>query len=57
MAHKQELEIDGRKVPVSNLDKILFPADGVTKGEIIDYYVRVSRYLLPHLKVLIEDAR
>ncbi|MDE3077209.1 MAG: non-homologous end-joining DNA ligase, partial [Chloroflexota bacterium] len=41
------LEIEGRRVEVTNLDKVLFPEDGYTKRDIIDYYIRVSRYLLP----------
>src|SRR4051794_2594100 len=45
---KQELEIEGRKVPVTNVDKVLYPS-GFTKGQVIDYYIRVSDYLLPHL--------
>jgi bifunctional non-homologous end joining protein LigD len=44
----QVLEVGGRRVPVSNLDKVLYPS-GFTKGEVIDYYIRVSDYLLPHL--------
>lgn len=47
---RQELTIEGRKVPVSNLDKLLFPAAGYTKGHVIDYYIRAAPYLLPHLK-------
>ena len=43
------LEVDGREVSVSNLDKPMFPT-GFTKGQAIDYYVRISGYLLPHLK-------
>lgn len=43
-----ELSIDGRSVTVSNLDKVLYPS-GFTKGQVIDYYVRVSEYVLPHL--------
>jgi len=34
----------------SNLDKVLFPQSGITKGDLIDYYLRVSDYMLPHLK-------
>lgn len=41
-------EIDGRVLTLSNLDKPLFP-DGFTKGEVVDYYVRVAPALLPHL--------
>src|SRR5689334_20956418 len=44
----QQLEVDGRKVRVSNLDKPLYPS-GFLKGQAIDYYIRVSEYLLPHL--------
>jgi bifunctional non-homologous end joining protein LigD len=47
---KQHLTVDGRDVPVSNLDKILFPHGRVTKAQVIDYYLRISKYLLPHLK-------
>jgi bifunctional non-homologous end joining protein LigD len=46
---KQHVNIDGTEVALSNLDKVLFPAGAVTKGQVIDYYVNVSQYLLPHL--------
>jgi bifunctional non-homologous end joining protein LigD len=46
---KQEVEIEGRKITVSNLEKVLYPA-GFTKGQVIDYYIRVARFILPHLK-------
>ena len=41
--------IDGHELELSNLDKVLYPQTGFTKGEVIDYYVRVAPYLLPHL--------
>ncbi|HTD24125.1 MAG TPA: non-homologous end-joining DNA ligase [Terriglobales bacterium] len=44
------IEIQGRKLSVSNLDKVLYPADGFTKGELIDYYMRIAPVLLPHLR-------
>ncbi len=50
MSKKAELVIEGRKLPVSNLDKVLWPKTGFTKGQMIDYYIRVGPYLLPHLK-------
>jgi bifunctional non-homologous end joining protein LigD len=50
MASKATLDIDGKKVDVSNLDKVFYPKTGFTKGDIIDYYVRISAVLLPHLK-------
>jgi len=47
---KTELDIAGRKLLVSNLDKVLYPGTGFTKGQVIDYYVKISGVLLPHLK-------
>ena len=44
------VEVDGRELELSNLDKVLYPASGFTKGEVIDYYTRVSEVVLPHLK-------
>jgi bifunctional non-homologous end joining protein LigD len=50
MVKKQSLDVGGTKVDVTNLDKIFYPKAGFTKGDVIDYYVRVSSVLLPHLK-------
>ncbi len=50
MAREATLDIGGRKVPVSNLDKVLYPRAGFTKADLIDYYVAVGEFLLPHLK-------
>ncbi len=44
------VDIEGRRVQLSNLDKVLYPATGFTKGQIIDYYVRIAPMLLPHLE-------
>jgi len=44
------IEIQGRKLSVSNLDKVLYPANGFTKGQLIDYYMRIAPVLLPHLR-------
>ncbi len=49
MAEKVTVEIEGRKLALSNLDKVLYPEAGFTKGEVIDYYVNVGDALLPHL--------
>ncbi|WP_309229993.1 MULTISPECIES: non-homologous end-joining DNA ligase [unclassified Blastococcus] len=46
---KQRVEIDGRTLGVSNLDKVLFPEVGFTKAQVIDYYVRIAPVLLPHV--------
>ena len=46
----QNLEVEGRTIPVTNLEKVLYPKTEFTKGQVIDYYIRISKYLLPHLK-------
>ncbi|WP_299052179.1 non-homologous end-joining DNA ligase [uncultured Nocardioides sp.] len=43
------VEVDGRTLTISNLDKVLYPRTGTTKGEVLDYYARISPVLLPHL--------
>jgi bifunctional non-homologous end joining protein LigD len=47
---KSAVEVEGRRLVVSNLDKVLYPETGFTKGEVIDYYARVADVLLPHLR-------
>lgn len=44
------VEVDGRSLKLSNLEKVLYPDVGFTKGQVIDYYVRVAPALLPHLE-------
>jgi bifunctional non-homologous end joining protein LigD len=50
MSKKSQLVINGSTIDVSNLDKVFYPKTGFTKGQVIDYYVRISPCLLPHLK-------
>ncbi|MBX5470186.1 MAG: non-homologous end-joining DNA ligase [Thermoleophilaceae bacterium] len=45
-----EVEVEGRKLTLSNLDKPMYPEVGFTKGQVIDYYTRISPALLPHLR-------
>jgi bifunctional non-homologous end joining protein LigD len=45
-----EVEVDGRTLSLSNLDKVLYPRAGFTKGQVIDYYTRIAPVLLPHLR-------
>jgi bifunctional non-homologous end joining protein LigD len=42
------VDIQGRHLKLSNLDKVLYPAVGFTKGQVIDYYARIAPVLLPH---------
>jgi bifunctional non-homologous end joining protein LigD len=44
-----EVEVEGKPLKLSNLDKVFYPQTGFTKGHVIDYYTRVAPALLPHL--------
>jgi len=50
MASESVVDIQGKRLKLSNLEKVLYPAVGFTKGQVIDYFVRISPVLLPHLK-------
>ncbi len=49
-ASKTTLKVASKTLQVSNLDKVFYPQCGFTKGEVIDYYIKVAPVLLPHLK-------
>ena len=44
------VDVEGRTLKISNLDKVLYPRTGTTKGEVLNYYAQVAPVLLPHLK-------
>jgi bifunctional non-homologous end joining protein LigD len=44
------VEVEGRVLTLSNLDKVLYPRTGTTKGEVLNYYARIAPVLLPHLR-------
>jgi len=50
MAVDQIIEIEGKQLKLTNLDKVLYPGAGFTKGQVIDYYARIAPVLVPHLK-------
>ena len=50
MSKKSQLVVEGRPLALSNLDKVLWPKAGFTKGEMIHYYIQIAPVLLPHLK-------
>jgi bifunctional non-homologous end joining protein LigD len=50
MGKKSSLEIDGRTLQVSNLDKVMYPQADFTKADVINFYIQVSKWLIPHLK-------
>jgi bifunctional non-homologous end joining protein LigD len=45
-----EVEVEGRRLSLSNLDKVLYPRSGFAKGQVIDYYSRIAPAVLPHLR-------
>jgi len=48
-SERVETQVGGRRLSLSHLDKVLFPATGFTKGQLIDYYVRIAPVMLPHV--------
>ena len=50
MRMETELEVGGKRLSVSNLNKVFYPKVGFTKGQVIDYYIRIAPVLLPHLR-------
>jgi len=48
-ANGQKVEIEGRELTLSNLDKVLYPKAGFRKADVIDYYRRIAPFVLPHL--------
>ena len=49
MSKPEVVEIEGKHLSLTNLNKVLYPATGFTKGQVIDYYARIAPVLLPHL--------
>lgn len=49
MSAPTTVDVEGRTLKLTNLDKILYPASGFAKGQVVDYYVRIAPVLLPHL--------
>ena len=50
MAPSQSLEIDGHTIALTNLGKVLYPATGTRKVDVVDYYTRIADVMLPHLR-------
>ena len=46
---QQTVTVDGRRIRLSRLDKVMYPATGTTKAAVIDYYARIAPLMLPHL--------
>ncbi|WP_425956606.1 ATP-dependent DNA ligase [Xylanimonas sp. McL0601] len=50
MAAPQTVTVDGHRIQLTNLDKVLYPATGTTKGEVLDYLARIAPVLVPHAR-------
>jgi bifunctional non-homologous end joining protein LigD len=50
VATSHQVEVEGRELKLTNLDKVLYPKAGFTKGEVVDYYAKVAPAIVPHLK-------
>jgi len=50
MRHPAYVQVGGRDVTVTNRDKVFFPKAGLTKGDLVDYYVAVAPAVLPHIR-------
>ena len=49
MSARTTVQVGERELSLSNLDKVLYPATGTTKGEVIEYYARIAPVMVPHL--------
>ena len=49
MATSRQVEVEGRELKLTNLDKVLYPEAGFSKGEVVDYYAKVAAAMVPHL--------
>jgi bifunctional non-homologous end joining protein LigD len=50
VAENRVVEVDGRELKLTNLDKVLYPKAGFTKGQVVDYYAKVAPAMVPHLR-------
>jgi bifunctional non-homologous end joining protein LigD len=50
MGTDRRVEVDGRELKLTNLDKTLYPKAGFSKGEVVDYYAKVAPAIVPHLR-------
>ena len=49
-ATKVTVEVDGRRMKLSSLEKVMYPRTGTTKAQVLDYYARIAPVILPHLR-------
>jgi bifunctional non-homologous end joining protein LigD len=50
VGESRQVEVDGKELRLTNLDKVLYPGAGFSKGEMVDYYAKVAPAIVPHLR-------
>ena len=50
MPKKHHVEVEGRELTISNVEKVYFPSSGFTKGQVISFYSEIAEVILPHLR-------
>jgi bifunctional non-homologous end joining protein LigD len=50
MPNKRHIEVEGRELTISNLEKVYFPSSGFTKGQLISFYSEIAEVIVPHLR-------
>jgi bifunctional non-homologous end joining protein LigD len=50
VAARASIEVDGRVISVTNADRVVFPGDAITKGEVVEYHRRIAPTMLPHVR-------
>ena len=50
LRNMSEVRAGRRVIKTSSEDRVVFPRDGITKGEVIDYYRRIARFMIPHVR-------
>ena len=50
MPKKEQIEVEGRELTISNLDKVFYPGSGYTKGQVIAFYSQIAEAIIPHLR-------
>ena len=50
LSTESQIRLGGKALTLSNLEKVFYPKTGFSKGQVIDYYIRISKWLLPHLR-------
>ena len=50
MTKKHHIEVEGRELTISNVEKVYFPSSGFTRGQVISFYSEIAEVIVPHLR-------